>query len=93
MSVSGISANGFPDFGSQSKVPQVQQEFLQIGNDLAAGDLTAAESDFVTLEAGLPAGTGAPLPNGDPVAQVFARLSEDLQTGNLAAAQQDYSEI
>jgi outer membrane protein assembly factor BamD (BamD/ComL family) len=54
MMSSGISASGFPDYATQGNFQQIQQEFQQLGKDLQAGNLTAAESDFVTLQQDLP---------------------------------------
>ncbi len=54
MMASGISGSGLSDYTSQTSFQQIQQEFQQLGKDLQAGNLTAAESDFVTLQQDLP---------------------------------------
>lgn len=108
MMASGISASGFPDYATQSNLQQLKQEFQQLGKDLQAGNLPAAQSDFVTLQQDLPqnsvqnSGTSASQTgttpasssqSSDPIAQAFAQLASDLQSGNLTAAQQDYSTL
>jgi outer membrane protein assembly factor BamD (BamD/ComL family) len=103
MTASGISASGLSDYNSQNTFQLLQQEFQQLGKDLQAGNLTAAESDFVTLQQDLPqdiaaasaaqSSAAASSQSNDPIAQAFAQLGSDLQAGNLTAAQQDYTKI
>jgi outer membrane protein assembly factor BamD (BamD/ComL family) len=53
MSVAGISASSAFNVSNQnvtSKREQIQQEFQQLGQDLQSGNLTAAQSDFTTLQ-------------------------------------------
>ena len=53
MSVSGISSSSLFDYNTQSvqnKMQQFQQEFQQLGQDLQSGNLSAAQSDFATLQ-------------------------------------------
>jgi hypothetical protein len=95
MSVSGISSTNFytPE-GTQTDRQQFQQAFQQLGQDLQSGNLTAAQSDFATLQQLRPQTSSASLsPSNNPVAQAFSQLSQDLQSGNLSAAQQDYATI
>jgi outer membrane protein assembly factor BamD (BamD/ComL family) len=108
MMASGISASGLSDYANQSSLQQLLQEFQQLGKDLQAGNLTAAQSDFVTLQQDLPQSSVASASqtgtasasssqtsnqSSDPIAQTFAQLASDLQSGNLTAAQQDYSTL
>jgi outer membrane protein assembly factor BamD (BamD/ComL family) len=107
MMASGINASGFPDYATQGNFQQIQQEFQQLGKDLQAGNLTAAESDFVTLQQDLPQGSVASASQtstaaasssqtsqgSDPITQAFAQLASDLQAGNLTAAQKDYATL
>ena len=99
MSTSGIS-------GMFSMIEQFQQNFQQVGTDLTSGNLSAAQSDFVTLENDLTqtsststststSGTTSTSTSesSNPIAQAFNQLSTDLQAGNLTAAQQDYSTL
>ena len=56
MSISGIlssSLNSLDTTSVQSKFQQfhqIQQEFHQLGQDLQSGNLSAAQSDFATLQ-------------------------------------------
>jgi len=98
MSVSGISSSNLFDLlessSAQSQKQHLQQEFQQLGKDLSAGNLSAAQSDFATLQKDAPSGTAAPSSqSGNPTAQAFQQLAQDLQSGNLSAAQQDFSTI
>jgi outer membrane protein assembly factor BamD (BamD/ComL family) len=87
MSTSGVTS-------MFSQLQQFQQEFQQLGQDLQSGNLSAAQSDFVTLQKDPPhAGSTSTSQSSSPIAQAFSQLSQDLQSGNLAAAQQDYSTI
>ncbi len=94
MSVSGIaSSNPFNTSGVQSVFRQFQQTFQQLGQDLQSGNLSAAQSDFATLQnLGLQNST-ATLQSNSPIAQAFSQLAKDLQSGNLSAAQQDFATI
>jgi outer membrane protein assembly factor BamD (BamD/ComL family) len=102
MSVTGISSSGFSEYGAQSvQKNQVAQEFQQLGQDLQAGNLSAAQSDFTTLQqlvsqagsatASLAANSSSQ--SGNPIAQAFSQLASDLKSGNLTAAQQDFAQI
>jgi outer membrane protein assembly factor BamD (BamD/ComL family) len=105
MSVTGISLGNLLDYGTsqstQSKMKQMEQEFEHLGQDLQSGDLSAAQSDFATLEQLNPnsttstssTSTSSTSTTENPIQQAFAQLSKDLQSGNLTAAQQDYTTI
>src|ERR1700733_4569807 len=104
MSVSGISSSNFYNYGTQStqnSFQKAQQEFQQLGQDLQAGNLSAAQSDFTTLQqlvaqAGSAAASSASnssSQSGNPIAQAFSQLASDLKSGNLTAAQQDFAQI
>jgi outer membrane protein assembly factor BamD (BamD/ComL family) len=97
MSVSGISSSSFLDYEGQSvqnNRQQAQQEFQQLGQDLQAGNLSAAQSDFATLQQLVPQNNeNAAAQNNNPLAQAFSQLAQDLQSGNLSAAQQDFTSI
>jgi outer membrane protein assembly factor BamD (BamD/ComL family) len=96
MSVAGISSSLFDYSGQsvQNNRQQIQQEFQQLGQDLESGNLSAAQSDFTTLQQLAPQNnsTNATQSNS-PIAQAFQQLAQDLQSGNLSAAQQDYTTI
>jgi len=97
MSLSGISSSSLFSYQNQSvqnKMQQFQQEFQQLGEDLQSGNLSAAQTDFATLQQVGPQGlSNTSTQSNNPVAQAFNKLSQDLQSGNLSAAQQDYSNI
>jgi len=88
MSTTGITSSMF------SQLQQFQQEFQQLGQDLQSGNVSAAQSDFATLEKALPqTSSTSTSQSSSPIAQAFNQLSQDLQAGNLTAAQNDYSTI
>jgi outer membrane protein assembly factor BamD (BamD/ComL family) len=95
MSVSGISSSSLYNTQSaQSSFQQAQQLFQQLGKDLQAGNLPAAQSDFTSLQNLLPqTNSTATAQSSNPIAQAFAQLGKDLQSGNLSAAQQDFTTI
>src|SRR5271169_3216037 len=98
MSVSGISSSSLFDYNTQSvqnRKQQFQQEFQQLGQDLQSGNLSAAQSDFASLQQlGAQANSTSPSQSPTPtVAQAFQQLSQDLQSGNLSAAQHDFANL
>jgi hypothetical protein len=93
MSVSAISANSYSDYSSQGTFEHLKQEFQQLGSDLQAGNLTAAQADFATLQPDFPQTGNFPPRPSNPIEQTFSQLSQDLKSGNLTAAQQDYQTI
>lgn len=95
MSVSGISSSNLFSYNTQSTQNNIQnfkQEFEQLGDDLTSGNLSAAQSDFATLQQ---IGSQASLPSqgGDAISQAVQQLGQDLKSGNLSAAQQDYTTL
>jgi outer membrane protein assembly factor BamD (BamD/ComL family) len=97
MSVSGVSSSTLFNYSTQdiqSNMKQFQQEFQQLGQDLQSGNLSAAQSDFATLQQLMPQNNStSSAQSNNPIAQAFNQLSKDLQAGNLSAAQQDYTTI
>jgi len=100
MSVAGISTSSLYNYNSQNvqnNFQQIQQTFQQLGQDLQSGNLSAAQSDFATLQKLVPqlssTASSATSQSNNPIAQAFAQLAKDLQSGNLSAAQQDFSTI
>jgi outer membrane protein assembly factor BamD (BamD/ComL family) len=98
MSVSGISSSSLFDLidstSAQTQKQQVQQEIQQLGKDLSAGNLSAAQADFATLQKNDPqASSATSSTSSNPIAQAFQQLAKDLQLGNLSGAQQDFSTI
>jgi hypothetical protein len=98
MSVAGVfsSSNLFSvsSQSSQNSIQQFQQDFEQLGQDLQAGNLSAAQQDYATLQQlGPQASSTSSAQSASPIAQAFNQLGQDLQSGNLSAAQQDYANI
>jgi outer membrane protein assembly factor BamD (BamD/ComL family) len=97
MSVAGIFSSSLSSYNPQSiqgRMQQFQQEFQQLGQDLQSGNLSAAQSDFATLQqSGPQANSTTSAQSTDPIVQAFNQLSTDLKSGNTAAAQQDYATI
>jgi outer membrane protein assembly factor BamD (BamD/ComL family) len=91
------AAQGLQDFRNQnvqSNAQQVQQAFQQLGQDLKAGNLSGAQSDFATLQQLQPqTNSTSPSQSDSPIAQAFSQLAQDLQSGNLSGAQQAYTTI
>ncbi len=81
MSVSGISTSSlYQTPGVQNDFQKARQEFQQLGQDLESGNLSAAQSDFATLQNLLPqsASTTTAAQSNNPIAQAFAQLGKDL---------------
>jgi hypothetical protein len=97
MSVSDISSSTLMQYNTQSvqsRAQQLRQEFQQLGQDLQSGNLSAAQSDFATLQQlGPQANSTSSAQSSSPIAQEFNQLAKDLQSGNLSSAQQDYTKI
>jgi len=91
MSVAGIAGTAISQlFNVQRNFQQVQSEFKQLGQDLHAGNLTQAQTDFVTLSQSL---ASAPQTSTSSVSQTLATLGQALQMGNLNAAQQAFANL
>jgi hypothetical protein len=91
MSVAGIASAGLSQLSSlQRNYAQVRSEFKQLGQNLQAGSLSQAQTDFVTLSQSAAAsqfsGNGA-------VAKTLNSLGQALQSGNLSAAQQAFASL
>jgi hypothetical protein len=85
----------------------ILQAISQLGQDLKSGNLSAAQSDFTTLQQDIKQVQGAggghhhhARPENSQassqqsgVASLFASLGQALQSGNLTAAQQTYSTL
>jgi len=95
MSISGISSSSFLQ-NQFSPVTSPYKDMHHLGQDLQSGNLSAAQSDFKTLQAAFSqsattTGSTSTGSTSNPVAQAFNQLGADLQTGNLSAAQKDFS--
>jgi len=92
MSVSGISSGSSLSQTMQTwqaQAQKIQTEFQQLGQDLQAGNITQAQSDFSTLSQNI----SSPMQTNSSVSQAFAALGTALQSGNLAAAQKAYTTL
>jgi ribosomal protein S20 len=88
------SAFNYQNQSVQSNLQPFKKEFQQLGEDLQAGNMVAAQSDFATLQKLGPQGVStASGPNSSALAKAMQQLSQDLQSGNLSAAQQDYAAV
>ncbi len=100
MSVSGICSSGLSNSQVSSQYQLSNSEFQQLGQDLATGNLSSAQSDFAILQqafmqpaASASTSSASASSTSNPLAQAFQQLSSDLKSGNLTAAQKDYSTI
>jgi outer membrane protein assembly factor BamD (BamD/ComL family) len=83
----------------------IAQEFSQLSQDLQAGNLSAAQSDFATLQQDFQSqasqthghhhhhGGGEGQGQGGQIGQLLSQLGQALQSGNLSSAQQAYSSL
>lgn len=111
MSVSGILSSVMDNVLSsqtqnvQSQRQQFQQEFQQLGQDLESGNLSAAQSDYSTIQQDFQNqaqsqgahmhhhhhhGGGA---EASAMSQEFQQLGQALQSGNMSNAQQAYASL
>lgn len=98
---SSIQAQAQAQAQTQAQAPTQTQSsdpiaaaFNQLGQDLQSGNLTAAQTDFATLQQDFSQGaTASSTQSASPIAAAFNQLSQDLQSGNLTAAQQDFTTI
>ena len=77
MSVSGISTSNSLSQSLQTwqaRAQKIQNEFQQLGQDLQAGNLTQAQSDFSTLSQNV----SSPLQSNSALAQAFSSLGSAL---------------
>ena len=81
MSVLGIASTALSQLGNiQSKFQGVQSEFKTLGQDLQAGNLTQAQTDFVTLSQSV---TSQLSGINSPFAKAFNAVGQALQSGDL----------
>jgi hypothetical protein len=97
MSISGILSSSFSQY-QQGASNKIQQEFQQLGRELSSGNLSAAQSDFATLQAAFsPSNTSSvsssTAATSNPITQALNQFASDLKAGNLSAAQKDYATL
>jgi soluble cytochrome b562 len=73
----------------QANFQQIRKEFTQLGQDLSAGNLTQAQTDFVTLSQSALSQFGS----NSPITQALSSVGQALQSGNLSAAQQAFKSL
>ncbi|MES2390031.1 MAG: hypothetical protein V4555_00210 [Acidobacteriota bacterium] len=81
MNIPGIGSIDLTSLTTQTNWKSLQK----VGQDLKSGDLSGAQTDFVSLLKDLPT-TGT-------IGKASTQLGQDLQSGNLTAAQQDYATL
>jgi len=97
MSIASVASSTLLHYSgqaSQSNRQKFQQSMQQLGQDIQSGNLSAAQSDFATLQQMAPqVGSTSSSQSNSSVAQDFTQLGTDLQAGNTSAAQQDYAQL
>jgi hypothetical protein len=100
MSLAGIAASSFFSGAvaqsNQAKLKQTGQALQQLGQDLRAGNLTQAQTDFAALQKEFPAvqpDVATSLRSSGTVQQAIQQLGKDLGSGNLPAAQSDFKNL
>jgi hypothetical protein len=96
MSISGILSSGYNPSQLSGAGSNYYPQIKQLSQDLACGNLSAAQSDFATLQKAFsaPAATsGSPSTIANPATQSLNQLVSDLQSGNLSAARKDISTV
>lgn len=89
MSITAITAGSSQLCALQNQYLQVRNQFKQLGQDLQAGNLTKAQSDFVTLSQA----AASQLGGSSPIAQALNNVGKALQSGDLSGAQQAFSPV
>ena len=88
MSIAAIGGAGLSPLANlQHSYRQVRGEFQQLGQDLAAGNLSRAQTDFVSLSQA----AAVQFSTNSPINKALGAIGQALQSGNLSAAQQAYS--
>lgn len=95
MSTGAISINLNQGNSYTSYLQQRQQDLAQLGQDLQAGDLTDAQTEYNTIQQ---LGQNGPFANGDAFAlsdrqNDFNSIGQALQSGDLSAAQQAFTQL
>jgi hypothetical protein len=98
MSISGIISSTFLQNQLSGASNPSQKQIQQLSQDLQSGNLSAARSDFATLQQSFSQSTSTASATStatasNPIAQAFNQLASDLQSGNLSAAQKDLSTV
>jgi hypothetical protein len=90
VSVAGIASSSFSQLANiQRNYQQVRGEFKQLGQDRQAGNLTQAQTDFVTLSQSF----STQLASSSPAAKALNSVGQALQSGDISAAQQAFASL
>jgi hypothetical protein len=90
MSIAGIASSSLSQLANiQRNYQQVRGEFKQLGQDLQAGNLAQAQTDFVTLSQS----AGSQFGSNSPVTKTLNTIGQALQSGDLATARQAFSSL
>jgi predicted lipoprotein len=90
MSIAGIASTGLSQLSNvQRAYQQVRGEFKQLGQDLQTGNLSQAQTDFVTLSQSVASQFGS----NSPITKALNKIGQALQSGNLSAAQQAFAAL
>jgi hypothetical protein len=97
MSVAGILSSAVFGIGAlqfSSRMHKAHSEFQQLGQDLQSGNLSAAQTDFSTLQQlqGQRSSSSS-TQSSSSISKDFNQLAADLKAGNLTAAQQDFTAV
>jgi hypothetical protein len=79
--VSGFSVSS-PSAKGGSALNQLRQQFQQLGQDLQSGKLSAAQTDFTSLQQGV--STSFSALGHNPITQALKQLQTQLQSGDVA---------
>ena len=97
MSIAGISSNLLLNSLSprQTSLQQFKDEFQQLGQDLQAGNLTAAQADYAQLQQIEQQKNSSTSQSNttNSVSQLFDQLGKDLASNNVSSAQNDFNDI
>ena len=92
MSIAGILSSSLSQLtGIQNGYQTQKSEFQQLGKDLASGNITAANQDYIELTSTASQNTQRTAAN--TLAQDFGALGQALGAGNLTAAQKAYTAV
>ena len=97
MSIAGIPSNLLLNSLSprQTSLQQFRDEFQQLGQDLQAGNLKAAQDDYAQLQKTQEQRNSSTSQSSttSSVSQLFDQLGKDLASNNVSSAQDDFNDI
>jgi len=78
---------------TQNNTQKLKQTYTQLGQDLQSGNVSQAQADLASLQAGFASSQPLSSSSPSPITQAFNQIAQDLQSGNLTAAQSDYTSL